>query len=213
LLVLGIALSGQGGWLLQIAMWSSALFAVATAGLLWAALWPSTARRLALWIAALLPKRFGSILERLVDGVLTGLAPLAQPAIAFRVLGLSLVAWLIEAAMYIVIMLGFRVPGSAAAGFIGTAAANLASLVPAAPGYAGTFDLALREVLVRLFGASEADAISYTIVVHLTLIVPVVLAGLFFLWRENVSLPELGRHRRLSPEPTVAAGGRGLLKS
>lgn len=211
LLGVGIVLSGLEGWLLQLAGASTLLFATATAGLMWAAIWPRPARRLGYWVAGVVPGRIGAILHSLVDGLLDGLAPLAHAGIAFRVLGLSVLAWTIEALMYVVVMFGFPVPGGLAAGFIGTAAANLASLVPAAPGYVGTFDLALREVLVGLFGATLADATSYTIVVHLTLIVPVVLVGLFFGWRENLRLPGMGPPPPPSATPPVATGRSRLL--
>jgi uncharacterized protein (TIRG00374 family) len=207
LLAAGIILSGERGWLLQLAAGSTVLFAVATGVLLWAALWPRPARRLGYVVAGLMPRRFGGPFRRLVDGMLAGLAPLAHWSVVLPVLALSLIAWTIEALMYLTIMVGFQVPGGLAAAFVGTAAANLASLVPAAPGYVGTFDLALREVLVGMFDASAAAATSYTIVVHLTLIVPVVLVGLFFLWRENVSLPELGRHRLTATERSAVGVG------
>src|SRR5439155_8503265 len=128
LLGLGIVLSGQTGWLLPLAGGSTGLFAVATGGLLWAALWPRPARRLGYWAAGFLPGRFGGVMRRLIDGVLAGLGPLADGAILGRVLALSLLSWFVEAMMYIVVMAGFHVPGGLAAGFIGTAAANLASL-------------------------------------------------------------------------------------
>jgi uncharacterized protein (TIRG00374 family) len=207
LLATGILLSGERGWLLQLAVGSTALFAVATGVLLWAALCPRPARRLGYIVAGLAPQRAGGKLRRLVDGMLAGLAPLAHWSVVLPVLGLSIIAWTIEALMYLTIMVGFQVPGGLAAAFVGTAAANLASLVPGAPGYVGTFDLALREVLVGMFDASAAAATSYTIVVHLTLIVPVVLVGLFFLWRENVSLPELGRHHLNATERSAVGVG------
>jgi len=204
LLGVGIVLSGAGDWLLQLAVVSAGLFAAATAVIVWATLARETARRLGYWFASLFPGRFQDILRRLVDGVLGGLAPLARGTVAVEVLALSLLAWTVEASMYLVIMVGFQVPGGLAAGFMGTAVANLATLVPSSPGYVGTFDLALQSVLVSVFGAAPADATSYTLVVHLALLVPVVLVGLFFLWRENLTLPELGRRPRRVPQPPVA---------
>jgi hypothetical protein len=84
---------------------------------------------------------------------------------------------------------------------MGTAVANLATLVPSSPGYVGTFDVVLKEMLEKGFGASASNAAGYTLVVHAMLIVPVVLAGLYFLWRENLTLQDLGRH-----PPTAPAG-------
>jgi hypothetical protein len=84
-------------------------------------------------------------------------------------------------------------PGGIAAAVMGTAVANLASLVPAGPGYVGTFDVALKSVLETWFDVNPATAAAYTLVVHTMLVVPVVVAGLYCLWRENLTLPELSR--------------------
>jgi hypothetical protein len=91
---------------------------------------------------------------------------------------------------------------------MGTAVANLATLVPSSPGYVGTFDVALKELLEKGFGANASSAAGYTLVVHAMLIVPIVLAGLYFLWRENLTLHDLARHpapAQGAADPSVAA--------
>jgi hypothetical protein len=197
----GVLLSGVGGWLLQLALVSTLLFAVAAAGLVWAALVPGPARWLGYRLAALAPATLAVRLRTVVDGVLDGLRGVTNPVVAVQVIGLSLIAWSIEASMYVVIMEGFHLPGGMAAGLMGASVANLATLVPSSPGYVGTFDFALQSVLVGVFGAPSAEATSYTLVVHAALLVPVVLVGLFFLWRENLTLPELSRR----PPPDLHA--------
>jgi uncharacterized protein (TIRG00374 family) len=212
ILALGILLAGATGlvWLAQL---TSAIFAAATVGLLWAAFVPNQARQVGYGITGLAPASFSLRLRKLVDGVLDGLTPMGRASTALPVLALSLIAWLVETGMYVVIMYGFEVPGGIAAAFLGAGAANLATLVPAAPGYAGTFDLALQRVLTDVFLAPEAGATAYTLV-HLVLVVPVVLLGLFFLWREDLSLGDLGRRAapvvraEESPEPSKLARGR-----
>ena len=214
ILALGIVLAGATG-LAWFAGLTAAIFAVATLGLLWAAFAPGQARRVGYAITAIAPGRFSVRLRKLVDGVLEGLAPMGRAATALPVLGLSLLAWFVEAGMYVVIMYGFEVPGGLAAAFLGAGAANLATLIPAGPGYAGTFDLALQRVLTEAFLAPEANATAYTFVVHLVLVVPVVLLGLFFLWREDLSLSDLGRRppagtasSESARDPVAATGGR-----
>lgn len=207
LLALGILLAGTGGWLLQLALFSGGLFAALTAVLLWGALAPGMAGGVGHAFARLLPGRLGAISRRLIDGVLAGLAPLAHASTAGLVLMLSLLAWTVEAGMYLVIMGGFRVAGGVAASAMGTAVANLATLVPSSPGYIGTFDLALQAVLEGVFGNSRDAATGYAVVVHLALLFPVVALGLFFMWREDLSLPDLGRRPPPSPVASPSAGG------
>ncbi|MEA2641626.1 MAG: glycosyltransferase 2 family protein [Chloroflexota bacterium] len=181
-----------GGVLVAVAI-VGPIFVAATAVLLWAARWPAGARQLGHLVVRPAPLRPRERLDRLVDGTVAGLAPIASGATGLTVFLLSLLAWLIEASMYFVIMTGFHVIGGLAAAALGTAVANLATLVPSSPGYIGTFDLALRQVLVGVFGNAGEEADGFTIVVHLALIVPVVVVGLFFVWREDLSLPELRR--------------------
>jgi hypothetical protein len=58
------------------------------------------------------------------------------------------------------------------------AIANLAAMVPAAPGYIGTYDAAVL-LGVRLAGAgSAAVALPYVVLVRFVLFVPITVAGL-----------------------------------
>jgi uncharacterized membrane protein YbhN (UPF0104 family) len=68
-----------------------------------------------------------------------------------------------------------------------TAVANLGTMVPSSPGYVGTFE-ALCVFTLGLFGVSQALALSYTIVLHIALLVPVVLWGIFYMWSYSLSL-------------------------
>jgi uncharacterized membrane protein YbhN (UPF0104 family) len=204
LLGVGILWAGAGGWLIQLAALSAAMFGVATAILIWGAVAPGPLRWLGHAVAGFAPGGLRDRLVRLMDASLEGLKPIGRVRSAVEVIGLSLVAWALEAGMYLLVMVGFQIPGGVPAGLIGTAVASLATLVPSGPGYVGTLDLALKAVLVDGFGASPGDAASYTLTVHFLLIAPVVALGLFFLWRENLSLPDLGRRPRSLAEPPVA---------
>jgi len=192
LLGLGMALLGRGDWLVQMTI-ASVVFVGLTVVLLAAALAPGLARALVALILRPFPARFGDPLRRLVDGTLDGLRPIAHPGIGISVLALSILAWAVEAAMYVVIMAGFNVPDPLAAGPFGAAVANLATLIPSSPGYLGTFDVALQGVLTNVFQVGSDVATSATFVIHLTFIVPVVALGLFFLWREDLPLAQLAR--------------------
>jgi uncharacterized membrane protein YbhN (UPF0104 family) len=121
---------------------------------------------------------------RLVVKFVEGLAALRQGRTLVAVLALSIAAWLAEATMYYVIMLGFPFPAQPAAALLGAAAANIGTMIPSSPGYVGTFDLPLQIVLTEVFGVPLAQATSYTLVLHAALVVPVVALGLFFLARD-----------------------------
>jgi len=117
---------------------------------------------------------------------------------------LSCLAWGLEASMYYMIAQGFALRLPFAAAMLGTAAANFAAMIPSAPAYVGTFHYALKTVITG-FGTSEDVAVAYTLLVHATLVVPIVLLGLWFLWREDLSLTDI-RQSRLRSEAHLAGG-------
>ncbi len=89
-------------------------------------------------------------------------------------LTVSLIVWLVEAAVYLTV-------GSAAGvslGMVGAlyvvALTNLSALIPAAPGYVGTFDAA---VLLAL-GSLHLPALGYLLVLRFVLFVPITIVGL-----------------------------------
>lgn len=94
---------------------------------------------------------------------------------------LSSVLWLAEGAVYALLGHVAGVDLTLADGLYVMALANIAAMVPAAPGYIGTFDAAV--VLgVRLAGAgSSAVALPYVVLVRFVLFVPITLVGLVVL--------------------------------
>ena len=61
---------------------------------------------------------------------------------------------------------------------------NLATTLPSAPGYIGTFEVGAR-VLAAL-GVDYDLAFGYTIVLHAALWVPITVVGAYFAWRLGV---------------------------
>ena len=72
---------------------------------------------------------------------------------------------------------------------LASVAANVALLLPSSPGGVGNFEYFCAQT-ISFFGVEMALARSYAIVVHMTLLIPIVLLGFYFLWRENISLAE-----------------------
>ena len=96
-----------------------------------------------------------------------------------RLLGaaaLSVVAWVLDASIFYFVgrALGIELLLSEAV-LIG-AVAVLATAIPAAPGYVGTFELAATATAVAL-GIPREEALALAVLVHLVTIIPVALAG------------------------------------
>lgn len=116
-----------------------------------------------------------------VRGLLAGLLAPSRALLGARgaaLLGLSIVLWLVEGAVYSTLGPVAGLHLSLSDGLYVMALANVAAMIPAAPGYVGTFDAAV--VLgVRLAGAGAAGvALPYVVLVRFVLFVPITLVGL-----------------------------------
>ncbi len=198
-------------WLNQLAWVATGIFALGVAAVLGLALVPSPILSIAEAVLAPLPARVRGLGVRLLTTFVDGLSVLRSGPATAAVLALSLAAWLLEASMYYVLMFSFPFQPRFIASILGTAVANLASMVPSSPGYVGTFDLSLMTVLAGSFGVDATLAAAYTGLVHASLLIPVILLGLFFVWRGGLTLKgiveegALARQQRRDPLERVAA--------
>jgi uncharacterized protein (TIRG00374 family) len=142
-----------------------------------------------------LPRSIQGKVTDVADRFLQGLDSLQSGRLSAAILGLSLAAWLCEATMYLTIGLGFGLGLGFPAFMLTAAVANLGAMVPAAPGYVGTFD-AFALASLSLFKPDPGLAGAYVIALHLALLVPVTLLGFYYLWRANLSLRNLGQRAR-----------------
>lgn len=93
-------------------------------------------------------------------------------------LALSVALWLVEGSVYAVLGAVAGLHLSFLDGLYIMALANLVALVPAAPGYVGTYDAALLLGVRLVAGGTQAAALAYVIVVRFVLFVPITVIGL-----------------------------------
>ncbi|HBY47154.1 MAG TPA: lysylphosphatidylglycerol synthase transmembrane domain-containing protein [Thermomicrobiales bacterium] len=140
--------------------------------------------------ARVLPERAGAKVEELAHSFAEGLGILKRRQDLIGVGLTSILAWLLEASMYLLIAQSFGLDLSPAAVLLVTAVANLATLIPSSPGYVGPFETGVLLVLNGALGIPRALALSYAIVVHAALYFPVTILGLIYWWRESFSWRE-----------------------
>ena len=105
----------------------------------------------------------------------------------------SVVIWLLETGKYWFVMHAFPFQVSFFALMLMNGIVNLATTIPSAPGYVGTFDAPGIAVL-QAYGVNQAVATAYTLVLHVALWFPItVLAAYYFLregltWSESLNL-------------------------
>ena len=101
---------------------------------------------------------------------------LLSPAGALLLIGTFLI-WVLEATVYYTVARAVSLPLSGIDALYLVALTNLVALIPAAPGYVGTFDAAVIFGVKALTGSS-AGAAGYVVALRLVIFVPITLAGL-----------------------------------
>jgi uncharacterized protein (TIRG00374 family) len=171
----------------RIVIWMTLLFIGGLAAFIALALRPELTRRLYTWVFnKLIPieKARTSVLG-LADRFLDGLSPLRSPADLAMTLVTSIVIWLTETTKYWFVMHAFSFHVSFFVLMLMTAVVNLATTLPSAPGYVGTFDEPGIEIL-KIFGVNKDLAAAYTLVLHAALWFPITLLGVFYMVRQGV---------------------------
>jgi uncharacterized protein (TIRG00374 family) len=95
------------------------------------------------------------------------------------------VIWLLETGKYWFVMHAFPFEVSFFALMLMNGIVNLATTIPSAPGYIGTFDAPGIAVLVA-YGVDRALAAGYTLVLHVALWLPITALGAYYLAQEGI---------------------------
>jgi uncharacterized protein (TIRG00374 family) len=170
----------------DVALYGSFLFVGVLVIFLLAAMFPAQTERIATWfIARLVPTRFRVRVTEITQRFLGGLASLSSPVEALMVFFTSVIIWLLETVKYWFVMHAFGFTVSFFALMLMNGVVNLATTIPSAPGYLGTFDLPGIKIL-EVYNVQAETAASYTFVLHFALWFPVTALGLFYMWREGI---------------------------
>ncbi len=178
--------SGFVGDIQTLAMWGAGAFVGALAAFLLAAMFPRVTARVGLRLVyRLLPRRLHERTIGIMNKFLDGLASLRSPFNALMVFLTSVIIWLLETGKYWFVMHAFSFQVSFFALMLMNGIVNLATTIPSAPGYIGTFDAPGIAVLTA-YGVEQATAVGYTLVLHAALWLPITALGLYYMAREGI---------------------------
>jgi glycosyltransferase 2 family protein len=181
------AASGFAGSIRSLALLGAAAFLGAVALFLLMAIRPTPWMRALGWLVErVLPERLRLKATALIERFLGGLAALRSPVDVFMVLLSSIVIWLLETGKYWFVMHAFPFEVSFFALMLMNGIVNLATTLPSAPGYIGTFDAPGIAVL-QAYGVAPPVAASYTLALHAALWLPITALGAFYMARESLS--------------------------
>jgi glycosyltransferase 2 family protein len=150
-----------GGWVLSAAVLGAGVAAIA--------------------VAVLLVRAFAG--HRVVEEFVRPAAAASRALLSAHgaaLLVLSVVVWTLEAMVYYAVAQAVELSLGPFEALYLVALTNLFALLPAAPGYVGTFDAAVIFGVGSL-GADGSDALAYLILLRFVLFVPITLIGLWFL--------------------------------
>ena len=157
---------------------------------------PSLTNRAIGLLLLFVPARFRVGVRGLAETFIEGLGSLDSAKKVLVIFIMSLPVWIMESLMYYLITLSFdEFNVSFALAMVVTATSNLVGALPAAPGNVGTFEWAIKATLLsfRSLGYSPEVSVAYAATLHVVLWLPVVVAGIMYLWYEHRSLMELVR--------------------
>jgi uncharacterized protein (TIRG00374 family) len=201
---LAAANSGFVGDLQTLSLWGAGIFAAALGVFLLAAMFPQVTARIGQWfIDRLLPKRLREKTSGILHKFLDGLASLRSPLNVLMVFFTSVLIWLLETGKYWFVMHAFNFEVSFFALMLMNGVVNLATTVPSAPGYIGTFDAPGIAVL-GAYGVEQPVAAGYTLVLHVALWLPITLLGAYYLAREGIRWSDSLRAETKDPQASEA---------
>ncbi|OJX38262.1 MAG: TIGR00374 family protein [Chloroflexi bacterium 44-23] len=180
--------SGFVGSIQQIAIWGSVIFFSALVFFLLAAMFPLVTERIVRWlINHLLPLKIREKVLDITIRFLSGLEALRSPKEALMIFFTTVLIWLLETGKYWFVMHAFDFQVSFFALMLMNGIVNLATTIPSAPGYIGTFD-APGIALLSAYGVAPAIAAGYTLVLHAALWFPITALGAYYYLRQPLRM-------------------------
>lgn len=158
----------------------------ATVVFVWMATQPTLLTNVYQWCSTrFLPVFIRPRLDAFYERFLVGLQSLSSRYDVLMLFGTSIVIWLMETVKYWFVMHAFDFDVDFLVLMLMNGLVNLATTLPSAPGYIGTFDTPGIETLVA-FGVERNLAASYTFTLHAALWLPVTVVGAYYFWRAQL---------------------------
>ena len=136
---------------------------------------------------------------RLLNLFLTGLVVINHKRNLLIVFLFSIIVWLVEAMTYYIISVSFGINLPVYVSLLVVVIVNIGILIPSAPGYIGAFEFFCISSLA-IFSVEQSVALSFAIVLHAVLFIPITAIGIFYFWKENLNFAEITNIAKLPTE-------------
>jgi uncharacterized protein (TIRG00374 family) len=118
----------------------------------------------------------GARVETGIVNATRGLVALRDPRVALRGMALTLASWIVLSLSFWILTNAFDLGLPLVAGMVVVVAINLSLVLPSSPAALGVFEAAT-VVALRAFDVSQAEALSFALVLHLLNFVPFLIIG------------------------------------
>jgi uncharacterized protein (TIRG00374 family) len=162
-----------------------------------------------------LPTTLESKVTHLMQEAQLGLKTLHDPWLTIQIAAVSIVHWMVMTAMFFLSLWSFGIEVTIPTALLLMSVTALGVIIPAAPGFFGTIQLAFLLVLTPILHLNEQPALKSAVVgasiyYHLAQYIPVTLIGLYYLHRVGLSLTKVAseidhvQHETLDSDPDPA---------
>lgn len=151
------------------------------------------------FVAAVLapfPEKVASTIIPLLGSFISGIRLTSKPKELIALVLTSALIWATATWPVDLLLKAFRIDLPFTASMFILVFLVFAVMVPASPGYIGTYHAACMYGLMA-FNVPKELALSVAIVMHAINFFPVILLGFLFLWRDGISFSSLGRYKSL----------------
>lgn len=140
------------------------------------------------WISRLGRRWLPSFHDRLIGvsgHIFGGLSSARNMGLILKVVGWSVLIWLLSGLLNYAVFLAFSLPLGLAAAFLLLVVLQIGIAIPSLPGRIGVFQ-AICVLVLALFGVSFDVAFSYGIILHLVVFLPPMIVAFLLGWRLNL---------------------------
>ncbi len=180
------------GWLRNVTYSVLVFYAAILAFLIFLKTRTGTALGIAEFITRPFPERIRSLVTRALNSFVHGLQVLKSSRDIIASAFLSLLVWLPNAFVIYFLIESFGMDLPLYASFVLLVLLSIGIMIPSAPGFVGTVQYCC-VIGLAIFGVTKAQALSFSIIYHASVFIPVTAIGLVYLFLEGLSLVEIGR--------------------
>ena len=180
---------------------AAAGLAAALAGAVLVVAFPARCLGLGSRLVAVLPAgRLSTVLTRVMEGVVEGLASMRGWRLMLPALAWTFAVWLLQSLSFWAGFLAFDIRLPFAAALLTNGAVAMAAALPTTPGYVGTLQVAVSLALVRVYGVAPEPVLACAVAWHAVNFPPITVLGLWYTRRLGISLKDFGAR---TPEPNA----------